>query len=413
MARLDLLVKAVILLLGGIALLLWAYGAQATVTVPDAVEYAALVARVAALETQVVVLQAQLATLSARVTALETAAPGPPPTSGLIDSGPIMATVAGQVITGFRIKNPAGPCVVVSAPNVRVQGNEIGPCHGHGVDVHANGVLVVNNTIKTGRTKLGLDASHGVFFRPFTQDGLVQGNVLEHNESGVQATDVVRITVKGNYSKNPLGPFPRGQHVQFWRCNTGGPAANGCVVEGNHFVVEPEIDGPIADQTGVEDGINIGRSDHARAIGNYVRGGSADNGCGIIAETSNHAYLAHNVVIRTSQCGIHVLNGAFSVMEHNKVLDSNLTALGHVSGNTALLNWYKSGQTGCHDNVIRENIASNLQANGTFNDLYQKPPCGTKSGNITGLAARSMLLPEAEKLPPPSPPGIPPIPWTP
>jgi len=48
----------------------------------------------------------------------------------LTPSGPIIAT-SGQIISGLRISNPNGPCVVIDRQtNVRVVDSEIGPCGG-------------------------------------------------------------------------------------------------------------------------------------------------------------------------------------------------------------------------------------------------------------------------------------------
>jgi hypothetical protein len=314
---------------------------------------------------------------------------------------------SGQTITRVRITGAPGDCIrVVGVTDVVIHDVQLEGCGGHAIRIdQAARIRVSNSLLVPRRTKTTLDSQHGVFATACA-DVLVQGNILRDFETGVEAMDCQSVTVKGNYSENPKGPFPRGQHVQFWRCNQNGPLERGCVADRNYYAnTETEVHNGGAGQ---EDAINVGHSAHARITDNYLIGGRAASGCGVAFESAAHIYVARNVMVRTSQCGFNASNAAFALVEENKVLDTNLPSLS--TGNIGLGAFYKTGQTGCHDNLYRNNVVSNLLPSGGYNDIWLKSGCGTQTNNTKGDAARALLLPEAEKLPPPP---IPPLPWVP
>lgn len=110
----------------------------------------------------------------------------------LIPSGPITAT-SGQTITGRRITSSSGPCVKVApgAVNVRIVGNDIGPC-GRGVD--DVGVLVQARATQVTISK----------------------NSIHNVSSGALVADAYNpIVFSYNTVYDVRGPFPRGQMVQF------------------------------------------------------------------------------------------------------------------------------------------------------------------------------------------------------
>jgi nitrous oxidase accessory protein NosD len=240
---------------------------------------------------------------------------------------------------------------------------------------------------------------------------LVQGNRFERNETSVYGYETGHsVRVIGNYSLNPLGPFPRGQHVQIWTCNRGGPLERGCVVSSNYGRLDPER-GSSLGATNTEDMISIGKSSYALVEDNYVIGGDSASGCGLIVEgPASYTTFRNNVVIRTAQCGIGVSNSDHTLVESNRVLDTNLVSLGLTSGNVGIYVWRKSDSTDhCYNNTVQRNIVSNRFPDGTYNDIYLSTRCTNtvKLDNITGSSARTLLTPEAEKLPPPPVPSVP------
>ncbi len=329
----------------------------------------------------------------------------------LVDSPPIVIDGrSGVTIRGVRIQNPSGRCVQIrNASNIVIEDSEIGPCAGNGVEItNSHNVTVRDNYVHTERSgATTMNSGLGVHIITSSQI-LVQGNRFERNETSVYGyTPGHSIRVVGNYSLNPLGPYPRGQHVQLWSCNKGGPLEQRCEVSSNYGRLDPER-GSVLGATHTEDMINVGKSNYFLVEDNYVIGGDSASGCGIIVEgPASYTTIRDNVVIRTAQCGIGVSNSDHTLVESNRVLDTNLVALGLTSGNVGIYVWRKSDSTDyCYNNTVQRNIVSNRFPDGKYNDLYLSTRCTNtvKLDNITGSAARSLLTPEADKLPPPPEP---------
>jgi Right handed beta helix region len=380
----------------------------------------------ALLDARLVQMETQLAEMQAEVLQLRTflqqiadevanaLAPTPTPTPVVYTaSGPITAT-AGQVIKRVRITGVSGGCIKVSnVTDVHIEDVILEGCGGHGVRLtNAHRVKIVNSRIMPKRTTTTLDTENGVMIVGST-DVLIQGNVFRDFESGVevaQATTSHSIRVVGNYSEKPRGPFPRGQHVQFYPCNRDGPIARRCEVTDNHFWTDE------ADHfggAGQEDAVNTGsHSTHVYYARNYIEGGGAATGCGLLVEGfgSNHALLEDNVLISTAGCGINITNAAFAVIRRNKLLGPFYTTFVD-SGNVGIANWYHSGDTGCHDNQVYENIVANRLPTGSYSDIWLKSGCGSQTNNVKGSAATMALTPKETKLPPPSARGVAPKRW--
>ncbi len=324
--------------------------------------------------------------------------------AALVSSGPITAT-SGQVIRGVKISNPLGPCITVSnVSNVIIDNVELGPCAGNGVKISgsgATGIQVTNSFISTGRSgSSSQNSGVGVFIFGGPSNILVQGNTFERNESSVYAETASGVKINRNRSKNPLGPFPRGQHAQFNNVNGG--------------EINDNFGESITGQSDQEDAINVFNSDNIVVARNYIVGGDSPSGCGVIADWSGgtNNQLIDNIVIRTAQCGVAIAGGTNHVIRGNKVLDTNITG---GSGNIGIYVANYSGGV-CSGHSAVNNIVSNLLPNGTYNDYYNAGSCGpvTTSGNIFGSTARSLLTPENQKLPTPTPlPTIGPVPATP
>ncbi len=342
----------------------------------------------------------------------ESPSPAADPPSTLVDSPPIVIDGrSGVTIRGVRIQNPSGRCVQIrNASNIVVEDSEIGPCAGNGVEItNSHNVTVRDNYVHTERSGSSkMNTGLGVHIITSSQI-LVQGNRFENNETSVYGyTPGHSIRVVGNYSLNPLGPYPRGQHVQLWSCNKSGPLEQRCEVSSNYGRLDPERGSKLG-ATHTEDMINIGKSNYALIEDNYLVGGDSASGCGIIVEgPSSFTTIRDNVVIRTAQCGIGVANADHTVVDSNRVLDTNLVALGLTTGgNIGIYVWRKSDSTNyCYNNTVQRNIVSNRFPDGRYNDLNLSSRCTNtiKQDNITGAAARSLLTPESEKLPPPPEP---------
>jgi hypothetical protein len=397
----------------GAILCLFVTTAYAAVTPEDLED---LEARLAAMEAQLAEIQAEMLQLRTLLgtTADEVASTPPtPPPATYAPSGAITAT-AGQVIKQVKITGASGGCIKISnVSDVHIEDVILEGCGGHGVRLtNASRIHIVNSRITPKRTKTTLDSEHGVMIVN-AADVLIQGNVFKDFESGIevsQSTTSHSVRVVGNYSEKPKGPFPRGQHVQFYPCNRDGPIERRCEVTDNYFWTE---EGDHHQGSGMEDAVNTGsRSRHVYYARNYIEGGGAASGCGLLVEGqgTDYALLEDNVLISTAGCGVNIANAAFAVIRRNKLLGPFYTTIAG-SGNVGIGNWYHSGDTGCHDNQVYENTVANKLPNGTYSDIWLKSGCGTQTNNIQGASATTTLTPAETKLPPPSPRGVAPKRW--
>lgn len=333
----------------------------------------------------------------------------PPP--GNYQPSPAIVAVAGQTITKVRIENVSGGCIkVLGVANVTILDVQLVNCGGHAVrGDNASNLKVLNSLLDPGRVGTALDTEHGVYLTNST-NVLVQGNIIKHIESGVEVKGGHTVKVVGNYIENPVGPFPRGQMTQMYPCNRDGAIGTRCEVTDNYFRIEPD-EPDHHGGVGSEDAVNGGsRSMHLYYARNYIRGGGAVTGCGLLVEGgSDNALLEDNILIETSGCGVNIAAAAFAVVRRNKALGPFYTT-NALSANLGIGNWYAQGDTRCHDNQVYENIVANLLPTGSYNDIWMKSGCGTQSNNTKGAAALSLLTPIGTALPPPS---IPPLPWTP
>lgn len=139
-------------------------------------------------------------------------APAPAPSAGVgprvatfTTSGPITAT-SGQVISGVRIQNPNGPCIVIpqGVTGVTVRDSDIGPCRG-------NGNIIVAGANATIEHNLIRDGGRGLYVNN-TTNAMVRKNKFQGTHSGISCghanpdfcshilefSDVTNTTVDGN-----------------------------------------------------------------------------------------------------------------------------------------------------------------------------------------------------------------------
>lgn len=214
----------------------------------------------------------------------------------LIDSGPITLS-SGQTITGRHISSTTGPCVTVAsgAVDVRIVGNEIGPC-GKGVD--DVGVLIKS---KASRITISKNTIHNV------SSGALADRALNPIEFSYNTVYDVR------------GPFPRGQMVQF----AGVSGAAG----------QSKIIGNVSDKqratikTTYEDHINLYQSSGSAAhpiliacnklrgsatANDLTTGQTTSNGSGIMVGDNGGGWVdvRSNVIVYTPNTGVGVAGGS-------------------------------------------------------------------------------------------------------
>jgi hypothetical protein len=323
--------------------------------------------------------------------------------------GATVTATQGQVISNLTLTSSAGPCIVVrGVSDVWIDRMHIGPCAGQGVLVSgAARIRITNSVIHTEHGgEGGVDTGDGVYIADST-DVLLQGNQFSNNESSVIATGSPRTKVVGNYSLNPIGPYPRGQHFNLAN------SSDGSEITDNFGEQNPRFRGPAGDRRYIEDAINIYQTSDVLIARNYLRDGDADTGCGIIAGDNNGGSPGHaitiidNTLIRTSNCGIGVAGGSGHVVRGNRILDSNFAG---GRGNVGLYVWDYRDLGTCSGITVTDNIVSNLLSDGTYGDYWDAGNCrDVHAGNNTfGTAARALLTPEGSRLPPPP---IPPRPY--
>jgi len=328
----------------------------------------------------------------------------PPPASTLVDSPPIsINSQTGIVVRGLKITSQAGPCVTISnSSDIVVDGSDLGPCGGNAVAIKKSAaVKIVNSSIHTERDGAGTgDSGLGILIKN-SSDVLVQGNEFAYNESSVYALDSSDVRVIGNFSLNPLGPVPRGQHVQFNHVQGG--------LIGDNYGIASSDTTTYRLAAHKEDAINLFYAASVEVRANYLVGGTSPSGCGIIADGSGTANtIVDNVVIRTAQCGIGIAGGTNHIIAGNKVLDTNIP---DGRGNVGIYVWNLYAGP-CSGHSVTGNAVSNLWPNGYSNDYWDGQNCGPVDlrDNILGSDARALLTPESDRLPPPP---IPPKPYVP
>jgi hypothetical protein len=313
----------------------------------------------------------------------------PPSVSALVESPPIvMDGQSGVTIRGLKITSQAGPCVTIrNSSSIIIDASDIGPCAGNAVEiVRSSALKVVNSVIHAEHDGTKSENSGLGVFVHSSANVFVQGNEFAYNESSVYAVNSEDVRVIGNFSLNPLGPVPRGQHVQFNNVQGGMIAENYGLSSGDTALYTYP-----AHQ---EDAINVWSSAFVEVRANYLVGGDSPSGCGIIADGSGNANsFVNNVVIRTAQCGIGIAGGTNHVITGNKILDPNISS---GLGNVGIYVW--NLYTGpCSGHSVTSNIVSNLWPNGYYGDYWDGGNCGpvTLLDNTWGSAARALLTPES------------------
>ena len=183
---------------------------------------------------------------------------------------------------------------------------------------------------------------------------LVQGCRIERVASGVYALESQQIQVLGNFARNLMGPFPRGQMVQF---NNVTGADN--FIRGNYAINEFH-------KSHHEDVINIfqsrGEKDSPILVeDNYLSGdpvhgcaGMSKTGSGIMLGDMGGAYevCRRNVVLSAGQVGIGVAGGSHIRVEDNLIYGQKSDV-----SNQGLYIWNQSKLPSDHVAVLRNRVS--------------------------------------------------------
>ena len=230
--------------------------------------------------------------------------------------------------------------------------------------------------------------------------------MIAYSESNIEVQDSSNVTVIGNFLLNPRNDTAnpsRGQNFQCWQ----GGAGTGCssITLQNNYALSSTNTTLYLYPEQQEDSINFGYTNGAVVQNNFVTGGHSSSGCGLIADdTANTIHLLSNLLLNTGQCGIGIADGTNQLVDSNKVYNTTPVAGG---GNTAIYTW-KQYSNPCGPTVVSNNIADEIQSDGTHSGFWDGGGCSTSlSGNIFDQSADSSLTPTSTVF---APPLIPPKP---
>jgi hypothetical protein len=238
----------------------------------------------------------------------------------LRDSPAIQLEAKSQVILdALRIRQD--PSIVLS----HCRDITISCCELHSIKlIECTGVTIRNCWIHDS-SRCGVETYH-------CRDLKVEGCRIENVATGLYAIDSSDIHFIGNFVRNVVGPFPRGQMVQF-----DNVTGRNCAIRGNYAVNEMGKSHP-------EDVINLyeSRGEPGAPIvieDNYVTGdptrgseGKSKTGSGIMLGDQGGAWLLcrHNIVLSAGQVGMGVAGGTDIRVEENLILGtrSNVSNVG-------------------------------------------------------------------------------------
>ena len=129
---------------------------------------------------------------------------------GVCPSGAMRAATSEHpVAPGSKIASSDGSCLAFTGlKDVVIEDVTIGPCAGHGIELRdSHNVTIRNVTISdTAQSGIYVIGSTGI---------RIEESKISNTISGVYILASSAVTVSCNSLKNPRGPIPRGQFVQF------------------------------------------------------------------------------------------------------------------------------------------------------------------------------------------------------
>jgi hypothetical protein len=315
------------------------------------------------------------------------------PLGTLRSSGPIVVDARSDVtISGLRISNPGGPCILVrnAATRVTITGNEIGPCGGHGVEVVGSREITVAHNNLSGIAKT---AVHTLSSREIR----VRDNFVDGASTGYRAIGGDRIEIEFNGGINVRGPYPDGQLVQLDNVNGPGIRVQCNATDRTIGAPDPAVT-TTTPTVRSEDGINTWMArgapgDPILIAWNRIKGGSSKTGTGILAGDGGGAYITvqGNRVVNPWNVGIGVASGTNIVVQRNRVYTDNPPSV--TSEGFYIKNFYPE-MSACDGIVHRENEIRWLPNNSTREGWSQAfwAPAG-QCTNVTGTSTNDLAAP--------------------
>lgn len=214
----------------------------------------------------------------------------------LTDSGPIVVKANSEVVENLRITSTNGPAVTVNGfVGVTIRNCEIHHRGGHGVtfsnadDIHIENVAIVHEGAppsgQNPSSELDNISGYG------SQRVRVDGARLTRGSSGIYLAECPGAQLRQIEGHDFRGPFPRGQVVQFDKCNDS-------LLE-DFSVVNPAGSWP-------EDNVNMYKSTNVTVRRGHVDGNNSPSGVGVIFDGDTSTGVVEDVD------AIHMGNGCFS-----------------------------------------------------------------------------------------------------
>jgi parallel beta-helix repeat protein len=210
---------------------------------------------------------------------------------------------------------------------------------------------------------------------------------MERVSSGVYALESTGIAIVHNQVKNVLGPFPRGQMVQFDDVNGGGNRVSFNKCENILGASNPEDVISMYKSSGTA-------TDPIQITGNLIRGGGpSKTGGGIMLGDNGGSYIIakDNILVNPGQYGMAISGGTHIVITNNKIY-----SIKRPFTNVGLYIW-KQSAVGCALNTISKNEVNWTNAAGETNHNWNQGNCGPVIGwetNIWGAKLTAAILPE-------------------
>jgi hypothetical protein len=219
----------------------------------------------------------------------------------------------------------------------------------------------------------------------------VDNSFFTNVASGVYAeqTNNGGIVVNNNQFLNMVGPFPRGQFVQFNNVNGAGSAVTNNKGE------------DIAGQSHAEDAISMYQSNGTSSspimiTGNWIRGGGpSSSGGGIMLGDEGGSYLTaqNNILVNPGEYGMAIAGG-----DHNSILNNTIYSVSQSFTNVGLYVNSINGYTVTNATVSGNKVLfynNNNYANNCWLAPGTNKPSGWDTSNTWGASLSSSVLPGA------------------
>jgi parallel beta-helix repeat protein len=216
----------------------------------------------------------------------------------------------------------------------------------------------------------------------------IDRNYFSSVSTGVEAVSTKGggIVVNNNQFFNMIGPFPRGQFVQF--DNVSGPNCSISYNKGEN----------ILNQSNAEDAINLFKSNGTaespiKIIGNWIRGGGpSKTGGGIMLGDNGGSfqYAADNIIVNPGQYGMSISGG-----DHISIVNNLIYSKSQYFTNIGLFIWTWMGYTPTNS-TIKGNKVNFTNSKNTPNHSWIAPGVATPTGwdtNVFGADINESILP--------------------